>query len=119
MNFIRNVIILIMMICAAQSIQAGEMEQKVFQAVSKTETAKKIIKAPEKWIKKKLKSAGIPESYVTTTIILAKPAIDGKISTKELKTGWRTSQNSVLRPDFEYNFREGSTFGYVNWKLEF
>ena len=100
-------------------VSAGEMEKKLTQAVLKTPAVKKIVKTPEKWLKKKLKSIGISETYITTTIILAKPAIDGKISTKELKTGWKTSKNSVLRPDFEYNFREGSTYGYVNWKIDF
>lgn len=104
---------------SAQNLCAQDMQQTVTKAVMKVPKVKKIIKVPEEWAKKQLKNLGIPESYVTTTIILAKPMIDGKISTKELNTGWKTSESSVLRPDFEYNFREGSSSSYLNWKINF
>lgn len=99
----------------AKADRATDMAVK---AALKTPKIKKIVKVPEKWAKKKLKSLGIPESYVTTTILLAKPAISGKISTKELNTGWRLGKGK-LRPDVEYNFKDGNTYGYVNYKIEF
>lgn len=98
--------------------KAGEAENMAIKAALQTPEIKRMVKVPEKWAKQKLENLGIPESYVTTTILLAKPIISGKISTKELNTGWKVGDGKI-RPDVEYNFNDGSTYGYLNYKISF